>query len=178
MRKTSVLVLLPVLALLAAACGSSSKKSTTSAPAPASSTPSSSSSSTSSSSPPAAAATEIKTATVAGLGPILVDAQGKTLYIFAPDKAKAVTCKGGCAAIWPPVKLSGSKAKAGGAVKASLLSSDPNPGGGSVVTYAGWPLYAYIADQGPGSANGQAKNITGGLWYVISPTGHVITKAP
>ncbi len=34
-----------------------------------------------------------------------------------------------------------SKAAASGAVNASLLGSDPDPTGGRVVTYAGWPLY-------------------------------------
>jgi hypothetical protein len=73
--------------------------------------------------------------------------------------------------------LSGSKAVGLGGVKASLLGSDPDPSGGKVVTYAGWPLYTYVADTGPGAANGQAKNLNGGLWYVISTSGQVITKA-
>jgi predicted lipoprotein with Yx(FWY)xxD motif len=107
---------------------------------------------------------------------VLVNAQGKVLYIFVPDNAKKVTCVDGCAAVWPPLKLSGSKAVAAGTIKASLIGSDPNPSGGRVVTYAGWPLYTYVADTGPGVANGQAKNLNGGLWYVISPSGTVIKK--
>jgi predicted lipoprotein with Yx(FWY)xxD motif len=118
----------------------------------------------------------VSVASVDGLGPVLVDAQGKVLYTFVPDNAKKVTCVGGCAAIWPPVKLSGSKPAGSGAVKASLLGSDPNPSGGTVVTYAGWPLYTYVADSGPGTARGQAINLNGGLWYVISPSGTVIKK--
>jgi predicted lipoprotein with Yx(FWY)xxD motif len=109
---------------------------------------------------------------------VLVDAQGKTLYIFEPDNAKAMTCKGACAAIWPPLKLGVSKPVSAGSVKSSLLGSDPDPEGGRVVTYAGWPLYGYVGDPSPGIANGQAKNLTGGLWYVISPSGQVIKKAP
>ncbi len=170
-RQRLLLLVVPVLALLAAACGSSSKKTSATTPAPATSTPSTAAS-------PAAGGTKISSATIAGLGRVLVDAQGKTLYVFAPDNAKAVTCKASCASVWPPVKLSGAKAIAAGAVKGSLLGSDPNPGGGKVVTYAGWPLYGYIGDQGPGTANGQAKNITGGLWYVISTSGQVIKKMP
>jgi predicted lipoprotein with Yx(FWY)xxD motif len=87
---------------------------------------------------------------------------------------------GSCAALWPPVKLSSAqkKAVAAATAKSSLLGSDPDPEGGSVVTYAGWPLYTYAADSGPGAANGQALNINGGTWYVLSPTGAVITKAP
>jgi predicted lipoprotein with Yx(FWY)xxD motif len=107
---------------------------------------------------------------------VLVNAEGKVLYIFAPDNAKKVTCVGACAAVWPPLKLSGSKAVASGTVKQSLLGSDPNPSGGSVVTYAHWPLYTFAGDSGPGVANGQAKNLNGGLWYVISPSGTVVKK--
>jgi predicted lipoprotein with Yx(FWY)xxD motif len=106
----------------------------------------------------------------------LVDSSGKTLYIFAPDNAKKVTCIAGCASVWPPVKLSGAKAVATGGVKASLLGAATDPSGGKVVTYAGWPLYTYVADASPGSATGEGIDQSGGLWYVISPSGTVIKK--
>jgi predicted lipoprotein with Yx(FWY)xxD motif/mono/diheme cytochrome c family protein len=131
--------------------------------------------------PKAVAATgpKIATATIAGLGPVLVNAQGRTLYIFVPDNAKKVTCVGGCAAVWPPSTVpSGEKAAASGAVTQSLLGSDPNPAGGQVITYAGWPLYTYVADSASGSAAGQAINLNGGLWYVIAPSGKVIKTKP
>ena len=109
------------------------------------------------------------------LGAVLVNSEGHTLYIFVPDNAKKVTCVGVCTSVWPPVALSGSaKAGASGAVKASLLGSDPNPSGGRVVTYHGWPLYTYVADPMAGTAAGEGINNSGGLWYVISPTGTVI----
>jgi predicted lipoprotein with Yx(FWY)xxD motif len=105
-----------------------------------------------------------------------VNAQGRTLYIFMPDKHEKVTCTSSCASLWPPAKLtSGQTATAGGGAKASLLGSDPDPEGGAVITYAGWPLYTYAADSGPGTANGQAVNANGGLWYVLSPSGTIIT---
>jgi predicted lipoprotein with Yx(FWY)xxD motif len=84
-----------------------------------------------------------------------------------------------CAVVWPPLKLAaGETPAAGGEAKSALLSSKPNPEGGSVVTYSGWPLYVYAGDSGPGTAKGQALNLNGGLWYVIAPSGQVITKAP
>jgi predicted lipoprotein with Yx(FWY)xxD motif len=46
------------------------------------------------------------------------------------------------------------------------------------MTYAGWPLYHYIGDSAPGTASGQALNANGGLWYVIAPSGHLITATP
>jgi predicted lipoprotein with Yx(FWY)xxD motif len=151
-----------LLGLTATACGSSSTPTT----------PPSAGGGNSGSGPVA-----VKTAKVSGLGTVLVDGTGRTLYIFAPDKAKKVTCTGSCAAVWPPLKVaSGQKPTLSGGVQASLVSSDPDPAGGSVVTYKGWPLYLYVADPSPGTAHGQALNSSGGLWYVITPSGQVIKK--
>jgi predicted lipoprotein with Yx(FWY)xxD motif len=111
------------------------------------------------------------------LGVVLVDAKGRTLYMFVPDKRKKVTCVATCAAVWPPVKLAkGAKPTAKGKTKAKLLGSDRDPAGGRVVTYHGWPLYAYVGDTSAGQATGQALNLNGGLWYVVAPSGKVIKK--
>ncbi len=121
----------------------------------------------------------ISTKKLPKLGTVLVNGRGRTLYMFVPDKRKKVTCVGSCAAVWPPVKLSnGQKAVASGQAKASLLGSDPDPAGGRVVTYAGWPLYTYVADTSPGTAKGQALNLNGGLWYVLAPSGKLIPTKP
>jgi predicted lipoprotein with Yx(FWY)xxD motif len=120
-------------------------------------------------------AVKISTRKLPKLGTVLVNSKGRTLYMFVPDKRKKVTCVGSCAAAWPPVKLpKGAKAVAAGKAKAALLGSDRNPSGGRVVTYNKWPLYTYIGDTAPGQAKGQALNLNGGLWYVLSPTGKVI----
>jgi len=81
--------------------------------------------------------------------------------------------------VWPPVQLaSGQKAVAAEGAKQVLVGSDPNPGGGSVVTYAGWPLSTYVAGTAAGTAQGQALNLNGGLWYVMSPSGVIIRTKP
>jgi predicted lipoprotein with Yx(FWY)xxD motif len=158
------------LALVVSSCGSSgTTTSTTSTSAAASSTASTT----------ANGAGEISTRTLPGLGAVLVNGQGRTLYVFGPDKAKKVTCVGACASIWPPLALSGSqKSAVAGQAKASLAGSDPNPSGGRVATYAGWPLYTYVTDVGSGTAKGQALNLNGGVWYVISASGTVVHKKP
>ncbi len=126
---------------------------------------------------PSTKAIVISTRAVRGVGTVLVDGRGRTLYMFVPDKRKKVTCVGACAAVWPPVRLaSGQKIVAKGKVKPSLLGSDRNPAGGRVVTYDKWPLYGYVADTKPGQAKGQALNLNGGLWYVLAPSGKVIVK--
>lgn len=168
--RSPALLLVP-LALVAAACGSSSSSSSKSTSA--ASTPAS----TATAAPSSGASVALSTRTLPGLGTVLVNGQGRTLYTFKPDKASKVTCVGGCASAWPPLSVSsGQKPAMSGGIRASLVSSDPNPSGGRVVTYAGWPLYLYVADPTAGSDHGQAINSSGGLWYVISPSGKVITK--
>jgi predicted lipoprotein with Yx(FWY)xxD motif len=119
----------------------------------------------------------VKTRRISKLGVVLVNSHGRTLYMFMPDHHRRVTCKGSCAAAWPPLKLkSGQKPVASGSAKQNLLGSDKNPSGGRVVTYNNWPLYTYVGDSAPGQASGQALNVNGGLWYVMSPSGKYITK--
>jgi predicted lipoprotein with Yx(FWY)xxD motif len=162
-RKSLVMAIVMFAALLAAACGSSSKTSShasTSASTPSTSTPG------------ATGSLEVTTATIKPYGVVLVNSSGRALYTFAPDKATKVTCTGACAKIWPPLMLTGgAKPKASGGVKASLLGSDPDPSGGRVVTYNGWPLYRYVTDTTPEVAHGQALNLYGGVWYLITPSG-------
>ncbi|HWB22092.1 MAG TPA: hypothetical protein VG652_04330 [Gaiellaceae bacterium] len=125
------------------------------------------------------ATVKISTRKVAGLGRVLTDSRGLTLYMFVPDKRKKVTCVSVCARIWPPVKLpAGAKISAAGGVKAKLLKSDKDPAGGRVVTYDRWPLYTYVGDRKPGTATGQALNLNGGLWYVLATSGKVIKTKP
>jgi predicted lipoprotein with Yx(FWY)xxD motif len=108
------------------------------------------------------------------LGEVLV-AEGETLYVFAPDRAKEVTCSGSCAEAWPPLAVpKGQKPTASETVKGGLVGTAPGPEGAEVVTYAGWPLYRFVSDTEPGEANGQDVNLNGGYWYVISPSGKVI----
>ncbi len=165
MKKPAALLVLPVAALIAAGCGSSSS----------STTGSTTTTSTSAKSASSAPGPKVSAKSVSSLGPVLVNEEGKTLYTFAPDKESKVTCQAECAGIWPPLKLeSGQKATASGAVQSKLLGKDPDPEGGEVVTYAGWPLYTYAADTSPGMASGQGLNVNGGLWYTISPAGKVI----
>ena len=124
-------------------------------------------------------AVKITTAQIAGLGTVLVNGQHHALYAFLPDDRKQVSCVGACASIWPPVVLAaGQKPIADTGINASLLSSDANPtSSGRVVTYAGWPLYAYVGDTSPDQATGQAKDLNGGFWYLMSPDGKLIKKS-
>jgi len=109
------------------------------------------------------------------LGKILVNAQGRTLYLFAPDKHGKSTCYGSCASYWPPLLATGKPA-AGAGVKASLLGTTTRKDGKHQVTYNGHPLYTYVADSAAGKTSGQGLNLSGGLWWVVSPAGNAVKK--
>jgi predicted lipoprotein with Yx(FWY)xxD motif len=114
-----------------------------------------------------------------GAGTVLVNSRGYALYMFEPDGHRMVTCTGACAGTWPPLKVpSEARLAAGRGVNASLLGSDPDPAGGRVVTYGGWPLYTYSGDVQPGQVTGQAIDLNGGEWYLIRPSGQPLIPSP
>jgi predicted lipoprotein with Yx(FWY)xxD motif len=106
------------------------------------------------------------------LGTVLVDGQGRTLYLFEKDKGPSSRCSGACASIWPP--LTTAKAVAGPGLSAAKLGSIKRPDGKSEATYAGHPLYTYAGDTKPGDTRGQALDQFGAEWYVLAPNGHKI----
>ena len=117
----------------------------------------------------------VKTRKIKGLGVVLVNPAGRTLYVFMKDRQSRVSCTGACQSFWPPLKWKGSgKPKAAAPAKSGLLATDKNPSGGKVVTYNHWPLYTYSGDSAAGQASGWNLNLNGGKWYVISPTGKVV----
>jgi predicted lipoprotein with Yx(FWY)xxD motif len=120
---------------------------------------------------------EVKTGTVSGLGTVLVNGQGLTLYMFVPDHQRGrSTCYNACASSWPPLRLPTGVTipVAAGKAEVSLLGTTTRKDGGLEVTYNGWPLYLWVGDGSPGQATGQGINGSGGYWYVLSPKGGVI----
>jgi predicted lipoprotein with Yx(FWY)xxD motif len=124
---------------------------------------------------------EVKTGVVRGLGRVLVDGQGFTLYVFAPDKRSGTSkCYDKCANAWPPLVLPNgvNQAPTGSGVRTALLGVTKRADGTIQVTYDKWPLYLWVVDSAPGDVTGQDLNNLGGKWYVITPQGRVITKRP
>jgi predicted lipoprotein with Yx(FWY)xxD motif len=151
-----MLLALPAIAAAAAvlaACSSSGTSST------------SGGGSTSTSSPAAATAGSLKTATIGG-ATVLTNANGFTLYSFAPDTSTKSNCNGACAQNWPPVKgpatASGVKGTFG-----TIKRSD----GSTQATFDGHPLYTFVGDTAPGQAKGNGLNVAGGLWHEITTSG-------
>lgn len=105
------------------------------------------------------------------LGTILVDGEGRTLYVFDNDAEGESSCDGQCAETWPPLT---GEATAGGDVDAALLGSIERTDGTTQVTYDGSPLYYYAADSAPGGTSGQG---VGDVWWVVGPDGSPVTAA-
>ncbi|WP_173092255.1 COG4315 family predicted lipoprotein [Actinomadura verrucosospora] len=119
----------------------------------------------------------IATATVGNLGKVLVDGQGRTVYLFEKDQGGKSSCSGACAAVWPPVTSTG-KPKAGSGATASKLGTTSRSDGSTQVTYGGHPLYYYAPDAGmKGSAKGEGLTQFGAGWYVVSADGKKVEKS-
>ena len=120
---------------------------------------------------------EVKVGQVAGLGQVLVDGQGITLYLYATDRQGSPSrCYNLCEVAWPPLVLPTGQTRpiAGPGIKASLLGTAPRNDGTIQITYNGWPLYLWPQDRAPGQATGQALTNAGGLWYVLDPAGNAV----
>jgi predicted lipoprotein with Yx(FWY)xxD motif len=144
------------VAMSAAACSSSS-----SGTGAGSGTPSSASASGA-----AGSGVALKSATINGVS-VITNAQGFTLYSFAPDTATASKCTGACAQIWPPVT---GPVTAGQGVTGKI-GTITRPDGSKQATYNGHPLYTYTADTAPGQAKGNGLNVNGGVWHEVTASG-------
>jgi predicted lipoprotein with Yx(FWY)xxD motif len=154
---------IPVIALVSAACGSGGGGATASSGSP----------TTTAGAPPTTANGQPATIGVAStkLGQILVDSQGRTLYLFKKDTTATSTCSGACAAAWPPIRATGQPT-AGTGVNASLLGTSPRSDGEPQVTYNGHPVYLFVKDEKPGDTNGEEVTAFGAEWDAVTPAGN------
>ncbi|HET6835053.1 MAG TPA: hypothetical protein VFH30_14355 [Acidimicrobiales bacterium] len=152
-----------------AACGDDDDDSTTDTSAADTTEPADTTTSTEAAAPAEGAST-VATADT-DLGTILVDADGRTLYLFMPDAQGASTCVDSCAATWPA--LPGPATAGDGADEALLGTADRPDDGSAQVTYNGWPLYHFASDAAPGDTNGQG---IGDVWFVVDASGNAVSS--
>jgi predicted lipoprotein with Yx(FWY)xxD motif len=105
-----------------------------------------------------------------GLGKVLVNAQGRTLYLFRADHGTTSACTGACAKAWPPLRASG-RAKVGNGLQASAVTTTKRSDGNPQVSYHGHPLYTYVGDQKAGDTTGQGINAFGAGWFAVTASG-------
>jgi predicted lipoprotein with Yx(FWY)xxD motif len=96
---------------------------------------------------------------------IFTNAQGRTLYYFAPDTPTKLACTGGCAKAWPPLLFTGSGTPTSSTSLPGKLNV-LNDANGTQVEYSGYLLYNYSGDTAPGQTKGEGLF---GKWYVATP---------
>ena len=109
------------------------------------------------------------------LGEIVVDADGRTVYVFDEDEPGSgkSACSGECLEQWPPVVADDEQPTADG-VDGDLGTIERDDGTRQV-TLDGAPLYLFAGDAGPGDVTGQA---VGDVWWAVGPDGKKISEAP
>jgi predicted lipoprotein with Yx(FWY)xxD motif len=119
-----------------------------------------------------AATVTLRTAKVKGVGTVLVEGGGITVYLFTTDTGSTSTCTGSCADTWPPL-ITGGQPEAGSGADDGKLGTTSSSAG-KQVTYDGHPLYLYSGDNGAGEANGQG---IGGVWFAVTADGNPAGQA-
>jgi predicted lipoprotein with Yx(FWY)xxD motif len=108
-----------------------------------------------------------------GLGKVIVNGRGRTLYLFEKDRHGKSACSGACASYWPPLITHGKPMAKGGA-KRSLLGTIKRSNGLRQVTYAGHPLYTFVQDTRRGQTKGEGSTLFGAGWDALTPAGKKI----
>jgi predicted lipoprotein with Yx(FWY)xxD motif len=111
---------------------------------------------------------------------LVVDARGRTLYMYVSDFGGKSACVDDatyhCSKVWPPLLTTGAPV-AGAGVKQKLLGTITRDDGTTQVTLKGHPLYRFVGysgtppDKKAGDVHGQGFI---GVWWVMSPTGAVL----
>jgi predicted lipoprotein with Yx(FWY)xxD motif len=108
-----------------------------------------------------------------GLGRILVDAGGRTLYFADQESDGTVRCVGDCLEFWFPAKSPERNPAATGVAKLDVLHRSDN--GANQLTYQGKPLYTFQLDKASGDTNGHnLEDDFGGthfVWHAVTVDG-------
>jgi len=110
-------------------------------------------------------AEHLGTRSISGIGTVLDNAQGLTLYHLKTETNGHIQCTGSCATTWPPMLAAGGSAPAAPSGVSGTFGTVKRPDGGVQVTFDGMPLYTYSGDAAPGQANGQGIS---GVWFAVT----------
>jgi len=113
-----------------------------------------------------------------GIGNVLVDRSGRTVYSPQQEARGMIACTGGCLSFWIPVKATRGAALHGSTGVTGTLGTIHRPDDGlTQLTYDGRPLYTFRLDQAPGQARGNNfSDHFGGTsftWHAITTSGAV-----
>jgi predicted lipoprotein with Yx(FWY)xxD motif len=118
--------------------------------------------------------TIVKVTRVPGIGAVLADPSGKTLYTLTDANGAAVECTGACLTAWPAYTVSAdAKVKAPKGVKSLGTTTDTHQ-----LTWKSLPLYTFAGDPSPKVATGEGLNSFGGTWHVVKAMKKASTITP
>jgi predicted lipoprotein with Yx(FWY)xxD motif len=106
-----------------------------------------------------------------GLGLVLADSEGRTLYAFSADAGGKPSCYGACEKAWPPLIVAKGEPEPSNGASAAKLGTTERRDGSIQVSYAGHPLYAFSGDKSPGQAKGNGATAFGGNWTALKGSG-------
>lgn len=149
---------------LVAACSSGG---TSQAAGPASASPASPAS--------ASQGTVVSVRKLPGVGSVLVNRSGMTVYASQQEANGMIECTGSCLSFWIPVKASTAAAHNSSGVTGKLGTIHRPDDGMTQLTVNGKPLYTFRLDHGPGQAHGNnfSDNFGGTsfTWHAITASG-------
>jgi predicted lipoprotein with Yx(FWY)xxD motif len=169
MRRGAAICGLAAAAALVAACGSSGGNTGSGA------------NSGSNAGSGGAAGASVSARQLSGVGSVLVDKSGMTMYsVKSPSESGGnIKCTGSCTSFWFPVAASASPGASGLPGK---LGSVSRPDGTKQLTYNGLPLYTFKLDTAPGQDHGNnyrdSFNGTNFTWQVVTASGKPAGGAP
>jgi len=160
-RSKAVLGMIGVAAVILSACAKS--------------TPTTSGGSGPSAQPGGMTAAQLQTSNVSGLGSLLDNGQGLTLYHLTSEKGATLHCTSStCVSLWHPLLLGpNGELPALPAGASGSVGKVDRPDGTVQVTVNGMPLYTFSGDSSAGQANGQGIPGEGipGTWFAVSSSG-------
>ena len=110
----------------------------------------------------------VETTDIDGIGAVLANSKGFTLYHLTTERDATIRCLRACARMWPPLLAPGGEVPAPASDLPGELATVERPDGGAQVTYDGLPLYTYSGDTAPNQANGQGVQE---VWFAVGPGG-------
>ncbi len=101
-----------------------------------------------------------------GIGKVLANGKGHTLYVWIHDKPGKSNCTGQCAVVWPPLRPS-ARLTYGPGVKASMFKVIIRPDHTKQLAVNGQPLYLFESDTKAKQTSGEGVN----GFFAVHPNG-------
>ena len=126
---------------------------------------------------PAAAGGAVVTARqVSGVGTVLADQAGKTIYSPEQEATRKILCTSSCLSFWFPVTVASAHVPRHAGGIGGVLGTIRRPDDGKIqLTYNGKPLYTFRLDRSPGQDHGNNfRDSFGGTsftWQAVTTTG-------